>query len=86
MYLRCVNLLGTVGTFVGLLPGVDLPVPVEAAGVGQHLAALLALDTHFTVVSYLTGPGGCGPPPLLSRFWSVGDGGRLFHPFLQLAQ
>ena len=28
---------------VRLLPGVDLPVPEEAAGVGQHLAALLAL-------------------------------------------
>ena len=27
---------------VRLLPGVDLPVPEEAAGVGQHHAALLA--------------------------------------------
>ena len=31
-----------------LLPGVDLPVPVEAAGVGQHLAAVLARHSLHT--------------------------------------
>ena len=37
------NLLVAVGALVGLLPCVDFPVPVEAAGVSQHLAAVLAL-------------------------------------------
>ena len=36
-----------------LLPGVDLPVPVEAAGVSQHLAALLALDHRLPVAADL---------------------------------
>ena len=34
-----------------LLPGVDLPVPVEAAGVGQYLTALLALDCRLSIGS-----------------------------------
>ena len=59
---------------VRLLPGVDLPVPVEAAGVGQHLAAVLARHTRLAVGSDLPGldsPLG-GPLPhlcLLGRVW-----------------
>ena len=48
------NLLVTVWALVRPLPGVDLPVPVEAAGVGQHLAALLALDHGFTIATNFT--------------------------------
>ena len=44
-----------------LLPGVDLPVPVEAAGVGQHLAAVLARHTRLAVGSDL--------PSLDSPLW-----------------
>ena len=39
-----------------LLPRVNLPVPVEAAGVGQHLPALLAPDHRLPVGADLTGP------------------------------
>ena len=45
----------TVGALVRLLPGVDLPVPVEAAGVGQHLPALLAPDHRLPIGADLTG-------------------------------
>ena len=46
----------TVGTLVWLLPRVDLPVPVEAAGVGQQLPALLALHCSLTIGSNHVGP------------------------------
>ena len=38
-----------VGALVRLLPGVDLPVPVERAGVRQQFAALLALHRRLAV-------------------------------------
>jgi len=38
----------TVWALVRLLPVVYLPVPVEAAGVGQHLAAVLARHSLYT--------------------------------------
>jgi len=41
---------------VGLVPAVDLPVPVEAAGVGQLLAAHLALHRRLPVGPDLPGP------------------------------
>ena len=41
-------------TLVRFVSGVDLPVPVETAGVGQQLAALLALDTGLAVGSDLS--------------------------------
>ena len=41
-----------------LLPGVDLPVPVERAGVGQQLAALLALHRRLAVRPDHVRPGG----------------------------
>ena len=50
------DLLLTVGTLVRLLSSVDLPVPVETAGVGQHLAAVLALHAGLPIGSDLTGP------------------------------
>ena len=50
------DLLVTVGTLVWLLSGVDLPVSVEAAGVGQHLPTVLALHTGLPIGSDLTGP------------------------------
>ena len=37
-------------TLVRFVPAVDLPVPVEAAGVSQHLAALLTLHTFLPVI------------------------------------
>ena len=46
----------TVGTLVGLLSSVDLPVPVEAAGVGQHLAALLALNGRLSTCAHDVSP------------------------------
>ena len=46
----------TVGALVRLLPRVDLPVPVEAAGVGQHLPALLAPDHRLPVGADLPSP------------------------------
>ena len=42
-----------VWALVWLLSSVDLPVPVEAAGVSQHLAALLALDHRLPVAADL---------------------------------
>ena len=48
------NLLLTEWALVRLLPNVYLPVPVEAAGVGQHLAAIIArrsLNTGSKVTS-----------------------------------
>ena len=50
------SLLVTVRTFVWLLPGVDLPVPVQTAGVGQHLAAVLALHAGLSIGSDLSSP------------------------------
>ena len=46
----------TVGTLVWLLSGVDLPVPVETAGVGQELSALLALHGRFPIWTDHVGP------------------------------
>ena len=46
----------TVGALVWLLPSVDLPVPVETAGVGQHLAAVLALHAGLPIGPDLTSP------------------------------
>ena len=46
----------TVGTLVWLLPSVDLPVSVEAAGVGQQLPALLALDGRLPIGADHVGP------------------------------
>ena len=43
----------TVWALVWLLSSVDLPVPVEAAGVSQDLAALLALDHRLPVAADL---------------------------------
>ena len=40
---------GTVWTLVRFVPRVDLPVPVETAGVGQQLPTLLALDTGLPI-------------------------------------
>ena len=50
------SLLVTVRTFVWLLPGVDLPVPVQTAGVGQHLAAVLALHAGLPIGSDFSSP------------------------------
>ena len=50
------DLLVTVGALVWLLSGVDLPVSVETAGVGQHLPAVLALHAGLPIGPDLTGP------------------------------
>ena len=47
----------TVGALVWLLPSVDLPVPVETAGVGQQLTALLALHCSLPIGSDHVCPG-----------------------------
>ena len=39
----------TVGTFVWFVAAVDLPVPVETAGISQLLPTNLALDSWFPV-------------------------------------
>ena len=51
---------------MGLLPCVDLPVPVEAAGVGQHLAALLASDHRLPIATNL--PSLDAAPGMFIRF------------------
>ena len=51
---------------MGLLPGVDLPVPVEAARVGQDLVALLAPDHRLPVAADL--PGLDAAPGMFIRF------------------
>ena len=63
-----------------LLPGVDLPVPVEAAGISQHLAAVLALHARLPVGSDLPGPDaaeGGALPDLVPLLGSVGGCGPL---------
>ena len=45
----------TVGTFMWFVATVDLPVPVETAGISQLLPTNLALDRRFTVGPNLTG-------------------------------
>ena len=45
----------TVGTLVWFVSAVDLPVPVETAGISQLLPAHLALDGWFTVGPNLPG-------------------------------
>ena len=45
-------------TLVRFVPAVDLPVPVQAAGVGQLLAANLASHSGLPVRANLTGSEG----------------------------
>ena len=57
MYLNMyLQVTGRESAFVRLLPGVDLHVPIEAAGVLQHLVALLARHTWLPVVPHITSP------------------------------